>query len=177
MVKPHTPDGRRAFTLTELLVVIAVLAIFAVVGLAAYSKLKDRAARLNCTSNLKNLYAALAAHVNDHGQWPQCPYELGDEGYDEWWLKTMSAYTLGEKNWQCPSLRDQEEREAEKKEDLKFRLHYVPTDFDDEPSTPYKWPGQPWLIEIADRHGSGNLMIFSNGSVQGFNDFIGELYR
>ena len=46
--------------------------------------------------------------------------------------------------------------------------------FDDKPTTPHKWPRQPWFIETANVHGNGNLIIFTDGSVGQSNDVLSK---
>lgn len=73
----------RAFTLTELLVIMALIALLAALSLAAISGAKKSARNVVCCSNLKQYGLALAQFVNDVHSYP-LHFNPGLEGNRLW---------------------------------------------------------------------------------------------
>ena len=57
---------RAAFTLVELLVVVAIIALLAGIALTAYGAAMEKAHAVKCLSNLKNIGQGVALYLNDN---------------------------------------------------------------------------------------------------------------
>src|SRR5438093_6738421 len=93
---------RGAFTLMELLVVIAVIALLASLLLPALSRAKSSAKSARCKSNLRQLGLALNMYLGDFSKYP-----VGESPIEEkFWFDYLEPDTGSEwdgKLFQCPT--------------------------------------------------------------------------
>ena len=106
-------SGKRAFTLVELLVVIAVIAILAALLLPALARGKEKARGIRCLGNARQIQLGYTLYASDNKDqlvamvlWTQ-PAPPGSifPGPVTYWVDLVRPYLLGSNVVACPSLR------------------------------------------------------------------------
>jgi prepilin-type N-terminal cleavage/methylation domain-containing protein len=161
--------SRSGFTLLELLVAIAIVAMLAALIIPNYQGIVLKAQEAVCKSHMRAIHVALANYLQDHQDiWPQGPYPRDKVAWETFWLATLKPYDISENTWQCPSL-----KRLLGDEDG-YRLHYAPSMFDPTPGIARRWSTQPWLIERFGIHGQGPLICFPDGSIKSMARVLAE---
>jgi type II secretory pathway pseudopilin PulG len=159
-----------AFSLLELL--IAIVVILATLLIPLFSAMRARAQRVQCMANLRSLHIAANLYLQQNGSWPQITLASEDDAaeasYATAWIAALKPFGPTERTWICPTIQNlMQNPDYMKPENV--RVDYMATPFDDKAISPHQWPRQPWFIETADVHGSGNLIIFTDGSASDLN--------
>ena len=156
--------GGSAFTLIELLVVLAIVAVLSLLLLPVASGFRARAQRVQCMTNLRSLYSATELFIQQNGSWPQIDIEDSESQEAAAWITALKPFGANEKTWICPTIQNlMQNPDYTKPENT--RVDYIACSFDDKPTSPHEWARQPWFAEVADVHGHGNLIIFTDGSI------------
>jgi prepilin-type N-terminal cleavage/methylation domain-containing protein len=99
--------SRKAFTLTELLVVISIIALLMAIMLPALSKAREIAGRTVCATNLKNIWTATNMYAADWDDNVSIRHNQ-DEGKKKKWFLRFYPYIGDSRTFQCPALTQQE---------------------------------------------------------------------
>lgn len=164
--------NNRAFTLVEVMVTVALIAVLALISVISYSKWVAHSENVVCLRRMKDIGVALGNYTVTNDGWPQMPASMEnaeEKEFVKWWIEKMKPYGVAQSTWLCPT--DDKERKKAAKiaaiERDEYEATYIPTDFDDGRDTPYKWR-QPWLIERSSYHGNGQNVLMPDGSIRPF---------
>jgi prepilin-type N-terminal cleavage/methylation domain-containing protein/prepilin-type processing-associated H-X9-DG protein len=95
VIRPRI-NSDQGFTLIELLVVIAIIAILAAMLLPALASAKQKAHRIQCTSQMKQLGLAMTIFAGDHNdRLPPAGYATGNYQYQIAWENYINKYIGG----------------------------------------------------------------------------------
>lgn len=99
----------RAFTLIEILVVVAIIALLAAIIFPVFTRSRETARAIACVSNLKQIGLGLMQYSEDYnGFHPVAGAAIGWDEIDSAtqnhsWMQQMQAYVKNQQIFQCPS--------------------------------------------------------------------------
>ena len=173
----HAQAKLGGLTILELVTVISIITILVLLLLPSLGHYVSRAEKFKCTANLRTLYFGANNYAQQNGHWPQIDTSLIVKQAPEFarqWIDALQPSGIDQASWICPTT-----QKLLGNPDLhnsqNVRLDYIPMPFDSKQFTPYRWSRQPWFIERAAVHGSGNLIIFTDGSISDANDIISKI--
>ena len=166
-----------AFTLTELLVSIGIIAILATLTVQGYSKIAASVAKGKCIANLRNLHVAFATYIQDNGYWPQQPdFESAySQQYQDWWLNDDGSLHEIPRSLEVSASEEIRRLRLRGQKSWKFTTRR--RGLMRGPRRLIAGQKQPWLIEVSSIHGNGPLLLMPDGSVRNLTDLVPNFYK
>lgn len=164
--RQHPPG----FSLIELLLTLAIVALIMGLTFPLYASLTKRAAFATCAGNLRTMHTGLSAYMLDHEMvWPQVNSASFMQNHEEFeaWVKILKPYGVSEQRWVCPGDEDSRKDFKAGARESDMTGSYVVTQFDEFPNTAFRW-SQPWVLEMGAYHGDskGPNTLMPDGSIQ-----------
>lgn len=167
-----------AFSLVELLVVIAIVGILAALLLPSLAQSKQKAQRVYCVSNLRQLGVGLHVFLENYNCYPMWSSSTNDNLPGRPWLEQLERGGLGVTNpspyyylegvWRCPSGQPREGQIieqpyygynrfgiADSRANLGLGLHYLPDSDFPKPVTESEIACPVEMIAIGESDGPG----------------------
>jgi len=91
------------FTLVELLVVVAIIAVLASLLMPALSMARERARQTQCLANLKMIGLATALYADDESGYTPSWGMSGPSSLTAFWVDALLPYASVGNLWVCPS--------------------------------------------------------------------------
>jgi prepilin-type processing-associated H-X9-DG protein/prepilin-type N-terminal cleavage/methylation domain-containing protein len=82
------------FTLVELMVVVALLAVLTSMLMVAMPAVREKANRAKCAHHLKQLYLAFGQYVADENVYPKGASQSGSASDRQWWGNLLTNYWM-----------------------------------------------------------------------------------
>jgi prepilin-type N-terminal cleavage/methylation domain len=101
-----SPFRRRAFTLIELLTVIAIIGVLAAIIVPVTGRVRDSAKASKCASNIRQIAHAALLYADDHkGVLPSAhtPNDSGGYSVTAWWWSLYPDYIGAADVFACPN--------------------------------------------------------------------------
>jgi prepilin-type N-terminal cleavage/methylation domain-containing protein/prepilin-type processing-associated H-X9-DG protein len=104
-IQKNSPCHKLGFTLIEILVVIAIIALLAAILFPVFARARENARRASCQSNLKQLALGMSMYLQDvDGVYPPFDNYGGSLGGPViYWGEALFPYIKNQQVFQCPS--------------------------------------------------------------------------
>jgi prepilin-type processing-associated H-X9-DG protein/prepilin-type N-terminal cleavage/methylation domain-containing protein len=102
--KQNASARRSGFTLIEILIVIAIIALLAAILFPVFARVRENARRTSCASNLKQIGTAVQMYIQDNDE--HLPTAGSDSSTGGDIVGILTPYTkqqYGQGIWKCPS--------------------------------------------------------------------------